>query len=405
MQSWNKPNLMQIPKLPDLKNKELRLFDSKKQEITLLPRQNDSIKIYVCGITPYDSAHLGHAFTYLTFDSIIRALNLIGQKVLYVQNVTDLDDPLFERARKTNRPWRAIVEEQVQIYRNDMSALKVIPPDHFVGVEENIELIINEIDNIKDYSYKLKDKTYFKKQQELNSLLVANESDKELIQIASERGCDVDTLGKLNPLDPILWRGSSVDEPKWETNFGTGRPGWHIQCISLAQKYLNLPFDIQGGGKDLIYPHHSMCDEITQVTKGKGFASFYCHVGMVAYEGSKMSKSKGNLVFVHQLINQGVDPLVIRLMLISKPWFKDWEFDQRELNIFKTKLEKLQKIENEFIKMNDLEIIIDLILSNLDIASAIEYLLNVEKFKEGSDLVSLRPVLNNLFGLSFKSVD
>jgi cysteinyl-tRNA synthetase len=126
---------------------------------------------------------------------------------------------------------------------------------------------------------------------------------------------------------------------------------------------------------------------------------------MVAYEGSKMSKSKGNLVFVHQLINQGVDPLVIRLMLISKPWFKDWEFDQRELNIFKTKLEKLQKIENEFIKMNDLEIIIDLILSNLDIASAIEYLLNVEKFKEGSDLVSLRPVLNNLFGLSFKSVD
>jgi L-cysteine:1D-myo-inositol 2-amino-2-deoxy-alpha-D-glucopyranoside ligase len=405
MQSWNKPNLMQIPKIPDLKNKELNLYDSKKQEVTLLPRQNDSIKIYVCGITPYDSAHLGHAFTYLTFDSIIRVLNFIGQKVLYVQNVTDLDDPLFERARKTNRPWREIVEEQVQIYRNDMSALNVIPPDHFVGVEENIELIINEIDNIKNYSYQLKDKTYFKKQEELNSLLVANKSYKELIQIASERGCDVDTLGKLNPLDPILWRGSSVDEPKWETNFGNGRPGWHIQCISLAQKYLNLPFDIQGGGKDLIYPHHSMCDEITQITKGKDFASFYCHVGMVSYEGSKMSKSKGNLVFVHQLINQGVDPLVIRLMLISKPWFKDWEFDQIELNIFQTKLEKLQKIENEFIKTNDLEIIIDFILSNLDIASAIEYLLNVEKFKEGSDLVSLRLVLNNLFGLSFKSVD
>jgi len=401
MQSWKKPNLFKFNNSEVFKSKQLSLFDSKSQKIQKILRKNDSLKLYVCGITPYDSAHLGHAFTYLTFDSIIRVLNFIGQNTTYVQNVTDLDDPLFERARKINKPWREIVEEQVQVYRNDMSALNVIPPDYFVGVEENIDLVISEIESINNYSYQLNEKTYFKKQKNLNSSLVSDKSNEELLQMASERGCDVSTIGKLDPLDPILWRSSSEDEPSWQTNFGSGRPGWHIQCISLAQKYLNLPFDIQGGGNDLIYPHHSMCDEITKITKNKDFAEIYCHVGMVSYEGSKMSKSKGNLVFVHQLIDQGINPLVIRLLLISKPWHQDWEFIFAEIEYYRNTFNNLKKCAQKYIKMNDFENILKLILNNLDFSSAIEYVLNAEKFDEKDDLISLELVMNNLFGLSF----
>ena len=405
MKSWNKPELVDFNFHKNYEQKQLNLFDSRSQKSTKIPRKSDNLKLYVCGITPYDSAHLGHAFTYVTFDSIIRILNFIGQKTTYAQNVTDLDDPLFERARSINKPWREIVTEQVEIYRKDMTALNVIPPDFFVGVEENIDLVINEIDEIKDYSYQLDDKTYFKKPTNLNSRLVSGKSNQDLIQIASERGCDVSTLGKLNPLDPILWRSSGKDEPEWKTSYGNGRPGWHIQCISLAQKYLNLPFDIQGGGKDLIYPHHSMCDEITQITKNKDFAQIYCHVGMVSFEGSKMSKSKGNLVFVHQLIKMGTDPLLIRLMLISKTWNQDWEFNFDELKKYEDLFSKLKSLSHKYIGINNLEYIIDFILNDLDFSSAIQYILNIDKFEYSKDLISLGEVMNNLFGLSFKNVN
>ena len=405
MKSWNKPELVDFNFHKNYEQKQLNLFDSRRQKTTKIPRKSDDLKLYVCGITPYDSAHLGHAFTYVTFDSIIRILNFIGQKTTYAQNVTDLDDPLFDRARSTNKPWREIVTEQVEIYRQDMTSLNVIPPDFFVGVEENINLVIQEIDEIKDFSYQLDDKTYFKKQSNLNSRLVSDKSNQDLIQIASERGCDVSTLGKLNPLDPILWRSSGKDEPEWKTSYGSGRPGWHIQCISLAQKYLNLPFDIQGGGKDLIYPHHSMCDEITQITKNKDFAQVYCHVGMVSFEGSKMSKSKGNLVFVHQLIKMGTDPLLIRLMLISKTWNKDWEFNFDELKKFEDLFSKLKSLSHKYIGINNLEYIIDFILNDLDFSSAIQYILNIDKFEYSKDLISLGEVMNNLFGLSFNNVN
>ena len=405
MKSWNKPELVDFNFHKNYEQKQLNLFDSRSQKTTKIPRKSDDLKLYVCGITPYDSAHLGHAFTYVTFDSIIRILNFIGQKTTYAQNVTDLDDPLFDRARSTNKPWREIVTEQVEIYRQDMTSLNVIPPDFFVGVEENINLVIQEIDEIKDFSYQLDDKTYFKKQSNLNSRLVSDKSNQDLIQIASERGCDVSTLGKLNPLDPILWRSSGKDEPEWKTSYGSGRPGWHIQCISLAQKYLNLPFDIQGGGKDLIYPHHSMCDEITQITKNKDFAQVYCHVGMVSFEGSKMSKSKGNLVFVHQLIKMGTDPLLIRLMLISKTWNQDWEFNFDELKKYEDLFSKLKSLSHKYIGINNLEYIIDFILNDLDFSSAIQYILNIDKFEYSKDLISLGEVMNNLFGLSFNNVN
>lgn len=400
MQSWTSPDISDKLIFQENLDKQLKIFNSKSQKIEPIVRKKQPIKIYVCGITPYDSAHLGHAFTYITFDSIIRVLNCIGQKTIYAQNVTDLDDPLFEKARTLNVNWRDIVQEQVQVFRDDMKVLNVIPPDFFIGVEENIDLIIKEIESIDRFSYHLEDNLYFQKDGKKNSTLVKDIENSQLVEIASERGCDVGTKGKQNPLDPILWRKSRDDEPKWSTSFGDGRPGWHIQCISLAQNYLNLPFDIQGGGKDLIYPHHSMCDEITTRTKNKDFANYYFHVGMVGYQGSKMSKSKGNLVFVHELVKQGINPSVIRLMLISKKWNSDWEFDNEELNIFQDLLDKLSTYKNKYITFSDFNQILDHLLQDLDFANAINSIIKADKHDQDKDLVSLSNIMNDLLGLS-----
>ncbi len=400
MQSWGKPYISNNLINENNFKKELRLFNSKTKTIEPVSRKNDSLKIYVCGITPYDSAHLGHAFTYITFDSIIRLLMCIGQKSIYAQNVTDLDDPLFEKARSSNQNWRDIVNHQLEIYRKDMQAMNVIPPNLFVGVEENIQLIIEEIESIRNYSYELNSNLYFSKNVEKNSDLVKGIENKELIQIAGERGCDINTPGKRSALDPILWRSSKEDEPEWVTNFGNGRPGWHIQCISLAEKYLSLPFDIQGGGKDLIYPHHSMCDEITSTSKKRDFAKYYFHVGMVGYQGSKMSKSKGNLVFVHELIKQGVSPSVIRLMLISKKWNIDWEFTHKDVDYYVEIFNKLISFKNKYILKDEFDLVLDHLLNNLDFSSAIDFIINVEKHERNINLISLEHIMNDLFGLT-----
>ena len=282
MRSWTvNPSNIEVA---GLENHSLRIFDSKTQRINLIPKQPEPIQIYVCGITPYDSAHLGHAFTYLAFDLMIRAMRVTKQNVNYVQNVTDIDDPLFERSRKTNKKWTSIVDDQLEIYRKDMQALNIMAPDHFVGVVENIDTINDEIEKTikRKLTYQLGTKWYFQTRKDNKSLLVKDVKDHELITLANERGCDTDTPGKLNAIDPIVWKESKEDEPSWNREFGTGRPGWHIQCISLANKYAKLQLHIQGGGKDLIFPHHAMCEE-QAIALGLGdLATNYCHVGMVA---------------------------------------------------------------------------------------------------------------------------
>ena len=288
------------------KNDSLFMFDSKSQQNNEIGRNGKKVQIYVCGITPYDSAHLGHAFTYLTFDLVIRALNFIGRETNYVQNITDIDDPLFERARISGTNWQSIVDSQMDIYRTDMTALNILPPDHFVGVMENMNLIISRIGETisKDLSYQIDTEWYFKTDSENLSKLVASVPNNELVVMAKERGCDTDRQGKHNPLDPIIWKASKDDEPNWKEDFGIGRPGWHIQCISLANKYAELPLDIQGGGKDLIFPHHSMSEEQNAALGFGELALNYCHVGMVSYQGSKMSKSKGNVLDPNEFIEK-----------------------------------------------------------------------------------------------------
>jgi L-cysteine:1D-myo-inositol 2-amino-2-deoxy-alpha-D-glucopyranoside ligase len=383
------------------------MFDSKSQQNNEIGRNGKKVQIYVCGITPYDSAHLGHAFTYLTFDLVIRALNFIGRETNYVQNITDIDDPLFERARISGTNWQSIVDSQMDIYRADMSALKILPPDHFVGVMENMDLIISRIGETisKDLSYQIGTEWYFKTDPENLSKLVASVPNNELVAMAKERGCDTDRQGKVNALDPIIWKASKDDEPNWKQDFGTGRPGWHIQCISLANKFAELPLDIQGGGKDLIFPHHSMSEEQNAALGFGELALNYCHVGMVSYQGSKMSKSKGNLVFVHQLIDEGISPMVIRLALMSHHWRSDWEYtkvlidDSREFYI-----ELSKKFKGKFISQIDQDQIIEIMLNDLDAPKVLSFLKEVKPLSGSQNNVSIDLLLEALLGLKLEDV-
>jgi len=384
----------------------LNIYDTKSQKIQPIRRTDRTIQIYVCGITPYDSAHLGHAFTYLAFDLMIRSMNFIGMKTNYVQNVTDIDDPLFERARKSGIDWQQIVNSQLDIYRADMSKLNILPPTEFVGVMENMDLIIKGIgESIAGKStYKIDTEFYFETQKNIQSKLVENSSREELIVLAKERGCDTERAGKHDPLDPILWKGSKDDEPSWTESFGTGRPGWHIQCICLANKFALLPLDIQGGGKDLIFPHHAMSEEQSESLGFGELALNYCHVGMVSYQGSKMSKSKGNLVFVHELLNQGISPMIIRFALMLHHWQDDWEYDSDNIEqATKIYLTLSQNLGTKYMSKADLDIIVNLCLNNLDIPKVISFLLELKPLAHSDDGFAIDSVLQSLLGLKLGS--
>jgi L-cysteine:1D-myo-inositol 2-amino-2-deoxy-alpha-D-glucopyranoside ligase len=405
MRSWtvNPPNI----EITGLENHSLRIFDSKTQRINLIPKQAEPIQIYVCGITPYDSAHLGHAFTYLAFDLMIRAMRVTKQNVNYVQNVTDIDDPLFERSRKIDKKWTNIVDDQLEIYRKDMQALNIMAPDHFVGVVENIDTINDEIENTikRKFTYQLGTKWYFQTRKDNKSLLVKDVEDHELITLANERGCDTDTPGKLNAIDPIVWKESKEDEPSWNREFGTGRPGWHIQCISLANKYAKLPLHIQGGGKDLIFPHHAMCEEQAMALGLGDLATNYCHVGMVSYQGSKMSKSKGNLVFVHELINKGISPMVIRTCLMLNHWQSDWEFQEVDIIKAEKLLEKIiTNLTGKYFSRNEFDFILESMLNNIQTPKILEFLSELDPDKNDEKFVPIDTVLSALLGLDLESV-
>ena len=383
------------------------MFDTKSQQNNEIGRNGKKVQIYVCGITPYDSAHLGHAFTYLTFDLVIRALNFIGRETNYVQNITDIDDPLFERSRTSGTNWQSIVDSQMDIYRTDMTALNILAPDHFVGVMENMDLIISRIGETisKDLSYQIGTEWYFKTDAENLSKLVASVPKNELVAMAKERGCDTDRQGKVNALDPIIWKASKDDEPNWKEDFGTGRPGWHIQCISLANKYAQLPLDIQGGGKDLIFPHHSTSEEQNAALGFGELALNYCHVGMVSYEGSKMSKSKGNLVFVHQLIDEGISPMVIRLALMHHHWRSDWEYTKELIDEAKELYSELsEKFNGKFISQIDQDKLIEIMLNDLDAPKVLSFLKEVKPLSVSQNNVSIDLLLEAVLGLKLEDV-
>lgn len=286
------------------------------------------VSMYVCGITPYDATHLGHAATYLAFDLVNRYVRLTGRSIEYVQNITDVDDPLLERANRDGVNWEQLANNQISLFRDDMTALRIIPPDHYMGAVETIPWVISAIEELQRNGavYQIENDLYFDITCDLQFDSYNQLSRAEQIAIFAERGGDPEREGKRNPLDCLIWRGAREGEPSWSSPFGPGRPGWHIECTAIALQYLQAPISIQGGGSDLHFPHHTMCAAEGKVLTGQNFAQRFVHGGMIGLDGEKMSKSRGNLKFVSVMRNSGIDPLALRVALLSghyrsdRPW-------------------------------------------------------------------------------------
>ncbi|MFE9930445.1 cysteine--1-D-myo-inosityl 2-amino-2-deoxy-alpha-D-glucopyranoside ligase [Streptomyces sp. NPDC005533] len=318
----------EVPALPG-KGRDLQIHDTATQgTITLAP--GPVARIYVCGITPYDATHIGHAATYNAFDLVQRVWLDTKRQVHYVQNVTDVDDPLLERALRDGHDWTELAERETALFREDMTALRMLPPQHYIGAVEAIPGIVPLVERLRDAgaAYELDGDVYFSVESDTHFGGVSNLDAEAMRLLSAERGGDPDRPGKKNPLDPMLWMAARPGEPSWDGgSLGRGRPGWHIECVAIALDHLGMGFDIQGGGSDLAFPHHEMGASHAQVLTGEfPMAKAYVHAGMVALHGEKMSKSKGNLVFVSALRRAGVDPAAIRLALLSHHYRADWEW-------------------------------------------------------------------------------
>ncbi|WP_122817577.1 cysteine--1-D-myo-inosityl 2-amino-2-deoxy-alpha-D-glucopyranoside ligase [Nocardioides pantholopis] len=329
MRSWPSP---EIPVLP-VQGPPVALHDTATGTL-VTTRPEGAARMYVCGITPYDATHLGHAATYLGFDLLNRAWRNAGHEVRYVQNVTDVDDPLLERATKVKVDWVELAERETELFRQDMTALRVLAPDHYIGAVESIPLVVSLIERLQEVGaiYRVEDDLYMSVTADPAFGAESRLDRDTMLRLFPERGGDPDRPGKKDPLDCVVWRGERPGEPSWPSPFGPGRPGWHVECTAIALEYLGAAFDVQGGGSDLIFPHHEMCAGHAQVAEpGTAFAKVYAHAGMVGYDGEKMSKSRGNLVFVSALRNSDVDPMAIRLALLRHHYRADWEWTDAEL--------------------------------------------------------------------------
>ncbi|GAB2794059.1 cysteine--1-D-myo-inosityl 2-amino-2-deoxy-alpha-D-glucopyranoside ligase [Streptomyces daliensis] len=324
----------EVPALPG-QGRDLRIHDTSTDgRVTLVP--GSVARIYVCGITPYDATHLGHAATYNAFDLVQRVWLDTKRQVHYIQNVTDIDDPLLERAVATGDDWESLAERETALFREDMTALRMLPPKHYIGAVESIPRIVPMVERLRDLgaAYELDGDTYFSVDADPHFGEVSRLDAENMRLLSAERGGDPERPGKKNPLDPLLWQAARDGEPSWDgASLGTGRPGWHIECVAIALEHLGMGFDVQGGGSDLAFPHHEMGASHAQaLTSEHPFAKTYVHAGMVALDGEKMSKSKGNLVFVSQLRKDGVDPAAIRLTLLANHYRADWEYTDEVLD-------------------------------------------------------------------------
>ncbi len=335
MQAWTSAP---PPKLPAAHQRHrIQAFDSGRRETVAIGPPEGTARLYVCGITPYDATHIGHANTYVAFDLLHRVWLDAGLDVNYVQNVTDIDDPLLERAADMGIQWDELAERQTQLFREDMAALNVLAPTHYVGAVESIPLVVDLVQDLlaKEAVYPLDDPEYpdlyfaQASDDEFGSLSRLSETD--AAEVFAERGGDPDRPGKKSPLDCLVWRLARPGEPSWAAPMGAGRPGWHLECTAISLDLLGPNFDVQAGGTDLIFPHHEMCASEARVASDQPFAQAYLHSGMVGLDGEKMSKSKGNLVFVSTLRAAGVDPMAIRLALLAHHYREDWEWTDEAL--------------------------------------------------------------------------
>jgi len=360
MDSWRRAEL---PMLPG-SGPAPWLHDTATGELTLASA-GPVATLYACGITPYDATHIGHAATYTAWDLLVRAwLDASPEgpdhpsapsaarptyppapcgtptsrfSVIYVQNVTDVDDPLLERAERDGEDWRELARRETQRYRGDMEALRVLPPTHLIGAVEALPIIDRFAARLAERGalYQVDEDVYFARSADPEFGALSGPGTPsgfgpgEMADLAAQRGGDPGRPGKKDALDVLIWRAERPGEPAWDSRCGPGRPGWHVECAAIAAEYLGPVFDVQAGGSDLVFPHHEMSASHARVAFApeRGvFARVYAHAGMVSYQGQKMSKSLGNLVFVSRLTADGVDPMAVRMALLAHHYRSDWEW-------------------------------------------------------------------------------
>lgn len=412
MRAWPDLYLPQLPSrfiLP-----ELSLFNTATEKVEILPKKR-LYRMYVCGITPYDATHLGHAATYLTFDLINRFLRATGAEVDFVQNITDIDDPLLERAQRDGVDWKALAQSQVNLFMGDMTDLHVIPPKDYIGVVEAMPLVVDAVQKLKDAgtTYEVGSDIYYRVYSDSEFGERSHYSQEKMLKIFAERGGDPQKPGKENPLDALVWLSQREGEPGWPSPFGSGRPGWHIECCAIALHYLkpepsdDYAIDIQGGGSDLIFPHHEMSAAQSRSMNGQRFARSYVHAGMIGLDGEKMSKSLGNLVFVSKLIASGVNPAAIRWALMGHSYSTDLMWSDSTIQAAAIDIERLQlNLARMEVAPTDslIQEIIDALSQNLDtpraLAAISSWMDETESGASGGVAGELSRALDTLLGIT-----
>lgn len=311
----------------------MRLYNSMSNSIEDFVVEDNKVGVYVCGVTPYDTTHIGHAFTFLTFDVLVRYLRHRGYDVTYVQNVTDIDDDVLRKSKEMGVTWRELGDAETAKLLTDLKTMNFLPFDHYTAatahIDEMLELIQVLVD--KGFAYAVNGSVYFSVEKSEDFGKLSHLDPAEMLPIANERGNNPNDPNKQNPLDFVLWQAAQPGEPTWETPWGEGRPGWHIECTAMAQKYLGDTFAIHGGGYDLIFPHHEC--EIAQAENATGkepYVKYWMHAAMVDYQGEKMSKSLGNMVFINNLTKE-YSADAIRLSLLNHHYRGRWEFFDEEM--------------------------------------------------------------------------
>jgi L-cysteine:1D-myo-inositol 2-amino-2-deoxy-alpha-D-glucopyranoside ligase len=342
MQPWTSTA---VPQLPG-QGPPLRLHDTAAGQVRPTA-PGPTARMYVCGITPYDATHLGHAATYLAFDLVHRYWRDVGHQVHYVQNVTDVDDPLLERAIRDQDDWVVLGMRETALFREDMESLHVLPPRDFVGAVEAIGEIVEVVGKLHacGAAYRIDDPEhpdiYFDHQAAAHFGSESGYDGATMARLFAERGGDPERSGKRHPLDALMWRTARDGEPSWDSELGPGRPGWHVECCAIGLNRLGTGFDLQGGGSDLVFPHHEFSAAHAEALTGEHpMARHYVHTGMIGLNGEKMSKSKGNLVFVSRLRADQVDPMALRLALLSDHYRTDRSWHAGMLDAAETRLDR-----------------------------------------------------------------
>lgn len=306
----------------------MKLFNTQSGQVEDFVARNGSVGIYVCGVTPYDTTHVGHAFTFLTFDVLVRHLRASGYDVTYVQNVTDIDDDILRKSRELGVSWDELGRSETEKYLQDMRDLNALPFDHYVRATDHVDAMLEIVAQLValGHAYESAGNVFFSVDSDPEFGKLSKLERSEMLPIANQRGNDPDNPHKRDPLDFVLWQAAAPGEPTWESPYGPGRPGWHIECSAMATRFLGPTIDIHGGGSDLIFPHHECEIAQSELSSGqKPFSRFWCHVGMVDYQLEKMSKSLGNLVLVREVLERYSSD-ALRLYMFSNHYRSAWEY-------------------------------------------------------------------------------